>query len=270
MFGVKPERASAEYGYIQAKNLDTNKNKVINFIEKPNLKDSRQLMQASNVLWNAGMFIFNGSWFLKESSKLNKKMYEKILEIKPDIYPSELLFNADKNKFNLLSSASFDKVFVEKNKENYVSFLDSGWSDLGSWVSVGTLKRDPDSELTLHFNEDITKKNKSWGFIETLMETKNSNVKLLSILPGQKLSFKNDEHRSRTWHLIQGTAKVIKGNERYTLQVGDSVIIEENEVQELENQSEDSLEIIEILSGKYFEENNVVRLKDFYGRVDIN
>jgi mannose-6-phosphate isomerase-like protein (cupin superfamily) len=111
---------------------------------------------------------------------------------------------------------------------------------------------------------------KPWGFFEILMETLTSKVKLLSVSPGERLSLQKHEHRMETWYIIKGTAKVTRGVERFTLQVGDSIIIEKNQIHRLENDSEENLEVIEIQTGNYFGEDDIVRIEDSYGRAGLH
>ncbi len=111
---------------------------------------------------------------------------------------------------------------------------------------------------------------KPWGYFETLMETETSKVKLLCVLPNQKLSLQKHKYRSETWYVIRGEAKVTKGQERFSMLSGDSIIIRQNEEHRLENLSNENLEIIEIQTGTYFGEDDIIRIKDSYGRADLH
>ena len=148
--------------------------------------------------------------------------------------------------------------------------LKAGWSDLGSWSALGAMQRDPGSAMTLYSEGSYDKAEKPWGYFETLMETDASKVKLLYVLPGERLSLQKHQHRRETWYVIHGTAKVTKDKERFTMQTGDSVIIEKNQLHRLENSGDIPLQIIEVLTGSYFGEDDIIRLEDSYGRVDIH
>ena len=108
------------------------------------------------------------------------------------------------------------------------------------------------------------------NLLSSLMENEKSKVKLLCIQPSQRLSLQKHKHRSETWYVVSGEAKVTKGNERFSLRVGDSVIIEKNEEHRVENISNKNLEIIEIQTGSYFGEDDIIRLQDSYGRADLH
>ena len=102
------------------------------------------------------------------------------------------------------------------------------------------------------------------------MENRSSKVKLLKVMPDQKLSLQRHKLRSETWYVIKGRAKVTRENEKFTLEVGDSVIIERNQIHSLENVESYPLEIVEIQTGEYFGEDDIIRIEDMYGRADVH
>jgi len=270
LFGVKPDNPSSEYGYIIANNISNRINVVDKFIEKPDNKKAKEILNHKNVLWNAGIFVFKGSWFLESLKKIDKNNFEQIDSLKPDTQSSSLYFLPNKNKFKKISNLPFDKAFVEKNKTTYVTVLDAGWSDLGSWISLSELQRDLKNEMKIFPESTYYREERPWGYFETLMETDKSKVKLLCIQPNHRLSLQKHKYRSETWYVINGEAKVTKGSERFSLLTGDSIIIGQNEEHRLENLSTDTLEIIEIQTGTYFGEDDIIRIQDSYGRADLH
>ena len=270
LFGVKPSNPSTEYGYIQTNEERDEVYQVSKFVEKPNVSKAKSLIKKNNTFWNAGIFVFKGSWLIKACKDEHKMSLVEMQDVLPKKYPSDLYFTPDAEKFSYLLEAPFDKAFVEKNNNNIMLKLDAGWSDLGSWLALSTLQKDLKNQMTLFEENETIREEKPWGYFETLMETASSKVKLLSISPGHKLSLQKHRYRSETWYVINGQAKVTKGNERYSMVAGDSVIIEANEQHRLENISETQLEIIEIQTGTYFGEDDTVRLKDSYGRADLH
>ena len=64
IFGVKPDYAETGYGYLHSKKINKNFNKVIKFVEKPNLNKAKKLIKNNNYLWNSGMFLSNKSALL--------------------------------------------------------------------------------------------------------------------------------------------------------------------------------------------------------------
>ena len=270
LFGIKPENASSEYGYITTDHSEETICRVKNFVEKPDTDKAKELVDKPGTLWNSGIFIFKGSWFLETCNKINEDILKEISYLKPKQYPEPLYFLPDEDSFERISNSPFDKTFVEKNTENYVIPLKAGWSDLGSWVSLSALNKSLKDEMNLFPESGNTREERPWGFFENLMETQTSKVKLLCIFPDQKLSLQKHKYRSETWYVIQGKAKVTKGNERFTLLSGDSIVIQQNEEHRVENLSEKDLEIIEIQTGTYFGEDDIIRIKDSYGRADLH
>ena len=78
------------------------------------------------------------------------------------------------------------------------------------------------------------------------------------------------EHRSETWYVTQGIATVTKGNTTFNLQPGESVEIDQKERHRVQNSGDEILEIIEIQTGTYFGEDDIIRLEDIYGRKDFH
>ena len=132
------------------------------------------------------------------------------------------------------------------------------------------MQKDSKADFTLFPENSFKREERPWGFFEVLMETDSAKVKLISVSAGHKLSLQKHKYRSETWYVVRGEAKVTKDNERFTMTNGDSVIIKQNEEHRLENTSNEPLEIIEIQTGTYFGEDDIIRLKDSYGRADLH
>jgi mannose-1-phosphate guanylyltransferase/mannose-6-phosphate isomerase-like protein (cupin superfamily) len=270
LMGISPQHPSKDFGYISTYPQDTKIKSVQNFIEKPDLEKSKKLIKNPNVFWNAGIFIFNGSWYISNLNEINSQALREISKVVKEGTSESNSFYPNSNLFNKLSKQSFDKVFVEKNKLSFMVELNAGWSDLGSWRALATLQRDPGNSMTLYSEDFYDRTEKPWGYFETLMETNTSKVKLLHVLPGERLSLQRHKHRSETWYVVQGTAKVTKDKERFTMETGDSVIIEKNQLHRLENLEDIPLQIIEVQTGSYFGEDDIARLEDSYGRADLH
>ena len=148
--------------------------------------------------------------------------------------------------------------------------LDAGWTDLGSWHSLSNLQKKPEHGLTLYSEGEYPRTVKPWGFFEVLLETEKSKVKILSINPQQKLSMQMHEHRSETWYITQGVATVTKSDSVHELYPGESIVIDKKEKHRIENFHDEILEIIEIQTGSYFGEDDIVRFEDIYGRKDLH
>ncbi len=269
LFGVKPDKPSAEFGYISYRPSNKPLKIVKSFIEKPSVDEAKRLIKQPNTFWNAGIFCFNGNWLTESIKKDSSTKYHEIKNLTSNQDVDQAYFFPEKKEFSLLEDISFDKAFVERNENNSVVKLDAGWSDLGSWQSLGRFHKEPEKGMTLFSKISPKKINKPWGFFEILFETDFSKVKLLTIRPWQKLSLQAHRFRSEKWFVIQGEACVRKGDTDFFLKQGESIEIELNEKHRLENNADEILEIIEIQSGTYFGEDDITRYEDIYGRTDL-
>ena len=89
------------------------------------------------------------AWFLDTCKEIDRRIFDEIDNLTPTNYPGSLHFLPNKDKFKKISDLPFDKAFVERNKTNFVTVLDAGWSDLGSWKALSELQRDLSSEMKL-------------------------------------------------------------------------------------------------------------------------
>ncbi|KAB2914410.1 MAG: mannose-1-phosphate guanylyltransferase/mannose-6-phosphate isomerase [Hyphomicrobiaceae bacterium] len=105
-----------------------------------------------------------------------------------------------------------------------------------------------------------------WGFFETLNMGPRFQVKLLHVKPGGKLSMQMHHHRSEHWVVVQGTAKVVVGDEHKLVRENESVYIVATQWHRLENPGKTALEMIEVQIGTYLGEDDIVRADDIYNR----
>ena len=183
---------------------------------------------------------------------------------------NDTYFYPDASEFSKFTDLSFDKGFVELNKDNYVEILKAGWTDLGSWHTLSNLQKKPEHGLTLYSEGEHPRTEKPWGYFELLLDSEKSKVKMLSINPKQKLSMQMHKHRSETWYITQGIATITKSEEVMELYPGESIVIQKQEKHRIENLHDEVLEIIEIQTGSYFGEDDIIRFEDMYGRKDFH
>ena len=91
-------------------------------------------------------------------------------------------------------------------------------------------------------------------------------MKRLHINPKSKLSLQKHQHRAEHWVVVRGTATAINGKEVLTLNKGESTYIPLGVKHSLENKTKNPLEIIEVQSGTYLGEDDIIRFEDIYGR----
>ena len=105
-----------------------------------------------------------------------------------------------------------------------------------------------------------------WGKYDSVDNGARYQVKLITVKPGAKLSVQKHHHRAEHWIVVSGTARVTNGDDTYLVTENESTYIPIGQVHCLENPGVIELEMIEVQSGSYLGEDDIVRLKDQYGR----
>lgn len=105
-----------------------------------------------------------------------------------------------------------------------------------------------------------------WGKYDSIDVGERYQVKRITVKPGARLSVQKHHHRAEHWIVVSGTAKVTKGEETFLVTENQSTYIPLGEIHCLENPGKVELELIEIQSGSYLGEDDIVRLEDQYGR----
>jgi mannose-1-phosphate guanylyltransferase/mannose-6-phosphate isomerase len=121
-------------------------------------------------------------------------------------------------------------------------------------------------EMQRREHEQHTRNYRPWGFFETLSEGPRFQVKLLHVKPGAKLSMQMHHHRSEHWIVVKGTARVHIDQITRLVRENESVYINATQWHRLENPGKVPLEIVEIQSGTYLGEDDIIRAEDDYSR----
>lgn len=133
--GITPDRPETGYGYIKYNKTEKNTVvKVDRFVEKPNLEKAKEYLDSKEYLWNAGMFIFNVDYMLKELENNYNNTY-KLMQQVPNIHDES--YNKILNEiYPECESISIDYAVMEKSKNIYVIPADFGWDDIGTWKAL--------------------------------------------------------------------------------------------------------------------------------------
>lgn len=105
-----------------------------------------------------------------------------------------------------------------------------------------------------------------WGWYDSIDMGDRFQVKRIGVKPGASLSLQKHHHRAEHWIVVQGTAEVTNGDKVFLLSENQSTYIPIGEVHRLRNPGKLDLEMIEVQSGSYLGEDDIVRLEDTYGR----
>jgi mannose-1-phosphate guanylyltransferase len=105
-----------------------------------------------------------------------------------------------------------------------------------------------------------------WGVYDSIESGERYQVKRITVKPGAKLSVQMHHHRAEHWIVVSGTAKVTKGNDTFLVSENESTFIPVGQIHALENPGKIPLELIEVQSGSYLGEDDIVRFEDQYGR----
>jgi len=105
-----------------------------------------------------------------------------------------------------------------------------------------------------------------WGSYESIVQGENFQVKRITVRPGAALSLQMHHHRAEHWIVVRGFARVTCGEKVFNLRENESTFIPKGVKHRLENTSTELLELIEVQSGTYLGEDDIVRFEDQYGR----
>ena len=105
-----------------------------------------------------------------------------------------------------------------------------------------------------------------WGVYDSIDNGERYQVKRITVKPGAKLSVQMHHHRAEHWVVVSGTAKVTNGDKMFLVTENESTFIPIGQIHALENPGKVELEMIEVQSGSYLGEDDIVRFEDKYGR----
>ena len=329
-FGVTPNRAETGYGYIEAFEELTTKNKCSNikkFIEKPTTEIAEKLIKDKRYSWNSGIFLFKASTIISELEKYEPKIVD-LCRKSLNSNLKDLNFQRVKQKyFNECPNIPIDIAVMEKTKLGTVLSLNVGWSDIGDWDSVwensekdlngnsrigktlifdtknSYLRSDhrlivsmgiknlvivetndailiADKDYTQSVKKVVNELEKNnyiegkmnrqmfrpWGHYTSVVEGSTWQVKRLEIKPKASLSLQMHSHRAEHWIVVNGIAKVEINGEITILNVNESVFVPLGAKHRLSNPGKIPLILIEVQSGEYLGEDDIVRFDDIYGR----
>lgn len=327
IFGIQPERAASEYGYISAgETIAGDVRKVAKFIEKPDAATAATYVEAG-YLWNSGNFMFRASALLDEYRAVDAASVDTLVDAVTRAERDLGFVKLDADAFGAAKPISIDYAVMEKTTRAAVVPVACGWSDVGSWRAVwelsdhdgdGNAARGPavfedsrncmvSSETALvalegvddlvivatqdavlvsrqkdsnglkrlvakirtvarAVTEDHMRVLRPWGSFQSIDNGERHQVKRIVVKPGARLSLQKHHHRSEHWIVVRGTALVTIDDQVKIVHENESIYIPIGAVHRLENPGKIMLELIEVQTGSYLGEDDIIRIEDDYRR----
>jgi mannose-1-phosphate guanylyltransferase len=159
----------------------------------------------------------------------------------------------------LVAAVGLDEIVIVDTKDALMVAHKDAVQD--AKMIAQQLKADERSEWDLH-----REVHRPWGKYDSIDKGDRYQVKRITVKPGAKLSLQMHHHRAEHWIVVTGTAKVTNGDKTFLLSENESTHIPVGVIHALENPGENDLELIEVQSGSYLGEDDIVRFEDLYGR----
>ena len=109
--------------------------------------------------------------------------------------------------------------------------------------------------------------NRPWGKYTVIKDESNFKLKIIEVNPGQRLSYQYHNKRSEVWTIVEGNGEVVIDGKKNSLKYGDCIKIDKKSKHRIYNNSDAILKFIEVQTGSYFGEDDIVRIDDDYNRV---
>lgn len=162
---------------------------------------------------------------------------------------------------SLISTVGVNNLIIVQTKDALLVAQQDNVQDIKKIVEI--LKKQKRSEHVSH--REVYR---PWGRYDSVERGDRYQVKRITVKPGECLSTQMHHHRAEHWVVVAGTAKVTCGERTYFVTENESTFIPIGTVHTLENPGKIPLEVIEIQSGVYLGDDDIVRLSDKYGRVE--
>lgn len=329
-FGITPTAPETGYGYIQSGDavVKGESYKIARFVEKPDAKTAAQYLSDGGYAWNSGMFFFGSELFLAELAQHRPAMAKAMEKVAGSFDASFDFTRVSGDLFARVDNESIDYAVMEHTKKAAVVPMECGWTDVGSWDALWSIKPKDKSgnavlgtanlldtencyiacndgvrvaalgvkDLVIISTKDcilVADKNRSqdvkklvdlirkdspelieqyrqvyrpWGYYDSIDNGTRHQVKRIVVKPGAKLSLQMHHHRAEHWIVVSGTAIVTRDDKVDIISENQSVYIPLGAKHRLENAGKIPLELIEVQSGSYLGEDDIVRFEDTYGR----
>jgi mannose-1-phosphate guanylyltransferase / mannose-6-phosphate isomerase len=326
-FGVKPERAATDYGYINPGEIISGQVRAVaKFVEKPDSATAATYVKAG-YFWNSGNFMFRASVLSDEYRNVDAASVQAVTDAVAKAGRDLGFIKLDADAFGSAKPISIDYAVMEKTSRAAVVPVACGWSDVGSWHTVWELSdkdgqgnaargaavfedsrncnvstdralvalegvddlvvvatqdavlvsRQKDANglkrlvarlksVAPEVTENHIKVHRPWGSYQSVDNGERHQVKRIIVKPGERLSLQKHHHRSEHWIVVRGAARVTVNELVKTVHENESIYIPIGAVHRLENPGKIRLELIEVQTGSYLGEDDIIRIEDDYQR----
>jgi mannose-1-phosphate guanylyltransferase/mannose-6-phosphate isomerase len=163
----------------------------------------------------------------------------------------------------LVTAVGMEDHIIVETKDAVLVAPKSRVQDVKNLVAM--IKKSGRSESSLH--REVFR---PWGSYDSIDNGERFQVKRLSVKPGGVLSLQMHHHRAEHWIVVQGAARITRNEETFLLSENQSTYIPVGATHRIENPGKVPLHIIEVQSGSYLGEDDIVRFEDNYGRKGTN
>ena len=327
--GIQPTFPATGYGYIEPKTtLDQNGSPVARFIEKPDSQKAETLLENPNMLWNAGVFVFDSATAKAAFETHAEGLIEPVKEAVQQAQSDFGFLRLDASSWSNCEAISIDYAIMERAPNVSVVPFKSGWSDLGSWDAIWSESAQTEDGLVL--DGDVTaldcsnsllrgsddmavmglglkdvvvvaepdavlvadksrsneigdalktlraknapqadqarRDHRPWGWFESLVISDRFQVKQICVKPGGTLSLQSHKHRAEHWIVVEGMAEVTIDDEVKIVRENQSVYVPLGAIHRMKNPGDTPMRLIEVQTGTYFGEDDIIRYDDVYAR----
>jgi len=262
IFGIKPKSPSTDYGYLLSKKINKRINKVIKFIEKPNIKNAKKIIR-QNGSWNSGIVLARKDSIINNTKKIQNNLFNLCLGALTKGKTKNNTIMLSKNYFSKIKAISFDYAILEKAKMINSIELNQTWSDLGSWKEIFKIIKQKTTQAYIKKNTYY----RPWGNYKNFFKGNNFLLKELTINKKSSISLQKHHHRAEHWTITSGKAKITLGKKNFIKNVNDTVYVPKGTIHRIENIYNEPVKIVEAQLGSVLKESDIVRYQDIYGRI---
>ena len=263
IFGIKPISPSPEYGYFLSKKITNKINKVTRFIEKPNKAKVKVIIKKKGHM-NSGIFFIRKDSIIKNFKRYQNEIFNNCDDSMINAKHHKNIYYLNKFSFKKIKEISFDYAILEKSKNINGIKLNISLTDLGNWKEIWKFFKKENSKSYIKKNTFY----RPWGKYINLFYGKGFLLKELIINPKSSISLQKHLHRTEKWTIISGKPKITINKKIFFKEANESVLIPKGAVHRIENPFKKPVQIAEVQIGSILKENDIIRYKDIYGRIN--